>query len=170
MKNSIFDVVDNKVIIKPEALLISPFKEIWANKDKTLANNQIKYIWFFSDYSSVYHKHPEEDRSRMILNDVIKDKTFKVTKELQEAVKKYRELNTTPALRLLESVYESVQRQDKFFKDVEYTEDNIEKIQRSIIRMPELQEAIKKAEENCKKEEIGSTKRRGTESTAMFEE
>ena len=46
MKNSIFDVVDNKVIIKPEALLISPFKEIWENKDKTLANNQIKYIWF----------------------------------------------------------------------------------------------------------------------------
>ena len=34
MTNKIFDVVDSKLIIKPEALCISPFEEIWKS-DKT---------------------------------------------------------------------------------------------------------------------------------------
>ena len=51
----IIDLIDSKIVISPEALCISPFSELWQSdksKDKTLATNQIKYIWFYSDFNS----------------------------------------------------------------------------------------------------------------------
>ena len=72
----ILDLVNGQVVITPEALCISPFSELWQeDKSKTKANatNQIKYIWFFSDFNSPYYQQSESDRHSLILADVIKD-------------------------------------------------------------------------------------------------
>ena len=57
MDYKLFDLVEDKVEIKPESLLIYPFSEIWKrdkSKDKSKAFKEITYIWFYSDFDSPF--------------------------------------------------------------------------------------------------------------------
>lgn len=168
----IIDLVDGKIIVAPECLVIEPFKSIWEKdktKDKTHAFNVIKYTWYYASYKSPFFQHSNSDRSKLILSHIIKDDKFKVNKELEECVKMYEKINTTPAMKLFRSVQESINKMEEFFMTAEYNEDSITKIQKAIIDMPKMQEAIQAALNNCSKEQSSGDKVRGEATLGMFE-
>ena len=168
----IIDLVDGKIIVAPECLVIEPFKSIWEKdktKDKIHAFNVIKYTWYYASYKSPFFQHSNSDRSKLILSHIIKDDKFKVNKELEECVKMYEKINTTPAMKLFRSVQESINKMEEFFMTAEYNEDSITKIQKAIIDMPKMQEAIQAALNNCSKEQSSGDKVRGEATLGMFE-
>ncbi len=174
MSNKILDIIDGKLILTPECLCISPFSEIWSkdkSKDKVQANNKIKYVWFFSDFNSPYYQHPELDREKMIISDVIKDKDFKVDKELKEAINKYKELNSSPAIEAVDAAYSFMRKIQQFFKDVDLSEVNNPKAITDIFsNMPKMVEALRTAKENAMKEVLNNEKIRGNATLGIYED
>lgn len=169
----IIDLVDSKIVIAPECLVIEPFKSIWEkdkSKDKTHAINMIKYTWYYASFKSPFFQHSNIDRSKLILNHIIKDDKFKLTSELNECIKIYETINTTPAMRLFRAVQESINKMEEFFKSAEYNEDSITKIQKAIIDMPKMQEAIQAALNNCQKESGTNDTVRGAAKLGIFED
>lgn len=169
----IIDLVDSKIVISPEALCISPFSELWQkdkSKDKTLATNQIKYIWFYSDFNSPYYIHPELDRHNLILIDVIKDKDFEVTNTIKEGINKYRELHITPSMLMLEAAHSAIYKMKGYFETIDLTQDDIDKVTRAIINFPKMIQAINEAKKQCKEEQTSGTRVRGNADIGMFED
>ena len=57
---NLFFISDNKILPTPETLLIKEFENIW-NRDKTktkdIALKELAYIYFISDYKSIYNNY-----------------------------------------------------------------------------------------------------------------
>lgn len=172
--SKILDMVDGRVIITPEILCISPFSEIWSKdktKEKVNANNQIKYIWFFADFNSPYFQQPEDIRSKMIIEDVIKDKEFKVTKEIKEGVEKYKSLNTTPAIEAVENAATFLRKVQDYFKTVDLGEVNNPKSVTDIFaNYPKMVESYNEAVKNAYAEQSTEVKVRGNAKTSLLED
>lgn len=170
----IIDLVDDKIVISAEALCISPFEEIWKadkTKAKSVATNQIKYIWFYSDFESPYFVHPEKERHTMIVNDVIKDGGFKSDKTIQKAIEKYTELHLTPAMRMLDAANSIIFKMEQYFRDVDFNkEDDPEKIQKMMIAMPKTVASLNDAKKQCQSESLSGSKVRGNADIGMFED
>ena len=168
----IIDLKDSKIIVAPECLVIEPFKSIWEkdkSKDKTYAFNVIKYTWYFASFKSPFFQHSNADRHKLIMDHIIKDDKFKTSKELEECINTYEKIHTTPAMKLFRAVQESISKMEKFFETATYDEDSITKIQKAIIDMPKMQEAVQNALDNCNKESSKGDKVRGDNVLGMFE-
>jgi len=168
----IIDLVEDKLIISPECLAISPFSELWANdksKSKAIATAQIKYIWFYTDFSSPYFQQPERVRGKMIALDVLKDKDFKETKEVKECIAKYKELSSTPATRMVEAANILAGKMESYFKDVDLSSVDVKKVTDIFINMPKIVSSLKEAEKKCMEEINDGVKVRGNNKLGMFE-
>lgn len=168
----IIDLKDSKIVVAPECLVIEPFKSVWEkdkSKDKTYAFNVIKYTWYYASFKSPFFQHSNADRSKLILDHIIKDDKFKTSKELEECITTYEKIHTTPAMKLFRAVQESISKMEKFFETATYDEDSITKIQKAIIDMPKMQEAVQAALNNCQKEQASGDTVRGAASLGLFE-
>lgn len=169
----IIDLIDGKIVIAPECLVIEPFKSVWEKdktKDKTEAYNIIQYVWFYAAFRSPFFQHSSSERNTLIMENIIKDPKFKVTKELLACIEIFEKIYTTASMKLFRAVQESVVKMEAFFTSVDYTEDNITKIQKAIVDMPKMQEAVQQALDNCKKEESTGIKVRGNNVLGLFED
>ena len=169
----IIDLKDSKIIVAPECLVIEPFKSIWdkdKSKDKTEAFNIIKYTWYYASFKSPFFQHNHTDRHKLIVDHIIKDSSFKVTKEVLDCINMLDKIYTTPAMKLFRAVQESINKMEEFFINVEYNEDSITKIQKAIIDMPKMQEAVQAALNNCEKEQSSGDKVRGGNTLGIFED
>jgi hypothetical protein len=170
--SKIFDLVDNKVIIKPESLKIDPFSEIWEkdrSKNKEKATKDITYIWFYSDFDSPYFEYESSERTALIIDQVLQDKEYKPSPLVLKAIERYQELNTSPSMRLLESAYSAIFKMQDYFNNVDFSEDDVDKVSKSIINMPKMIQAINEAKILCKKDQTTNERVRGNASLNMFE-
>lgn len=168
----IIDLKDDKIIIAPECLVIEPFKSIWDNdksKSKKEAYDAISYIWFYSSFNSPFFQHDSLERHKLICEYILKNIDYKPNESIKEAIHVFNKLHSTPSIELFQSVQESIVRMKNFFKDTAYNEDNITKIQKAIVDMPKLQEAVQTALDNCRKEQSSNIKVRGEAKLGMFE-
>jgi hypothetical protein len=168
----IIDLKDNIIIVAPECLVIEPFKSIWEkdkSKDKTQAFNMIKYTWYYASFKSPFFQHSNSDKHKLIVDHILKEPKFKMTQDLLDCISMYDKIHTTPAMRLFRAVQESINKMEEFFKNVEYDEDSITKIQKAIIDMPKMQEAVQAALDNCVKEQSKGDRVRGGATVGLFE-
>jgi len=168
----IIDLKDNIIIVAPECLVIEPFKSIWEkdkSKDKTQAFNMIKYTWYYASFKSPFFQHSNSDKHKLIVDHILKEPKFKMTQDLLDCINMYDKIHTTPAMRLFRAVQESINKMEEFFKNVEYDEDSITKIQKAIIDMPKMQEAVQAALDNCVKEQSKGDRVRGGATVGLFE-
>lgn len=173
MSNRILDIVDGKLIIKPEALSITPFDKIWEedrSQAKKTATDKLKFIWFYCDWESPYYKnYPEDIRGKMIALDVLKEKDYKTPKDVLQAIDKYKELYTTPEMRLIEGAQIAIFKMENFYKNVNFDEDDIKKVSDAIIAMPKMVQALKDARKAAQVESDTGTKIRGNATLGLFE-
>lgn len=169
----ILDFKDNKPVISPEIVSISPFKEIWEKdktKDKSKATDKLKYVWFFVDYNSPYFKYPERDRKDLILGSIVKDKGFKVDKDVLAAIEKFKELNYSPAISAVEAAFGFIHNIEDFFRTTRIEDQkNPKMIQDMFINMPKMVAALNEAKKTAEKDIDDKVKVRGGAKPGMFE-
>lgn len=169
----ILELNNDRVIISAEALGLTFFKTLWSRdktKNKEKAYNDIAYVFYYADFNSPFFQYPPDERSKVIKQFVIGNEKFVVDKEIESAIESYKELNTTPSMRMLESVQIAISKMENYFRTVNYAEEDIDKVGKFIERLPKLVESVNQASEICRKEQVGSTKVRGNMKTSLFED
>lgn len=169
----ILELNNDRVTISSEALGLLFFKNLWnrdKGKNKEKAYNDIAYVFYYCDFNSPFFAYPPEERSKMIKQYIIGDDKFKIDKEIEIAIEEYTKLNTTPSMRMLESVNIAISKMDNYFRTVDYANEDIDKVGKFIERLPKLVESVNQAVAICRKETVGTTKVRGDMKTGLFED
>ena len=125
----LFHIDGYKVTPYPEALLISPFKEIWerdTSKSKTRAYKDFAYIEFMGSLmkSNPFHQYPKEEKERLIKNRVIRDSKYKPDKLVLDGIKFLQDMQTngSNAYRLLQQSYAQLDKLEKFLQKIDLNE------------------------------------------------
>lgn len=122
----IFELKNNQVVIRPELLLIPEFNIIWErdkSKTKDLAYKELSYIYFISDFKSVYKTHyNNEDLINKVKIDFIKDDKWKPDKHIIEAIKKYKELQETKSMKALYTAESALDKVQAYINNIEIAE------------------------------------------------
>lgn len=170
----IFELKDNQITIRTEALTIPEFKKIWdadRSKHKDAAFKEFAYIYHSTNYNSPYSNFPEDKKEESIIHDIINDKKWKLSKETREAKEKYISITQTSKQRLLESAKYKIDEIAKYLKDTPLDENSsksileiFKSISTTIKNFDEIENAVKKENEQ------NSTRRRGGTTTSIFEE
>lgn len=176
----LLDLQDNKLIISPEALALTFFSDLWQrdkSKDKTNAYKDITFVYYYGDFGSPFFSYPEEDRTSMIKEFVVGEE-YKPDAKVLRAIEDYKKLTTTPGMRQLEAAYIALSKTEQYLKGVDYSKMDEngrflydpDKVQKIIINMPKLQEALNQAKDICVKELSSGTKVRGNANVGQFED
>lgn len=102
-----FTIINNIPRITPEGLFIPEMRAIWdedKSQDKHKATQELIYIYHMSEPKSVYAKLDASMREQTIIDDYIADKKWKPSKEVQNAIEKYKRLIETPITRAFQSI------------------------------------------------------------------
>lgn len=102
-----FTIINNIPRITPEGLFIPEMRAIWdadTSQDKHKATQELIYIYHMSEPKSVYAKLDASMREQTIIDDYIADKKWKPSKEVQDAIEKYKRLIETPITRAFQSI------------------------------------------------------------------
>jgi hypothetical protein len=137
----IFELRNDKVSISEESLWVPEFEALSKiNKDElSVASN---YIYFTYDKKSPYHEVLIEERRILVSGDRLKDK--KLYKKLEadpiikSAIKKFIQLSTTPAERLLNGANGKIEEYLDFWNDTKITAQNHDLIAQTIKNANEL--------------------------------
>jgi hypothetical protein len=156
----VFDIKDNNVFITPETLSIEVFKNIYSkdkSKDKTYANDVIAFIYHTCDSNSPYADHSLEERDSKVIEEVLVDKKFKVTKEIKDIQDLYKRLILSPLERLLESTKNSIQDITNYLNEKTTDPDELKikldmmsKFSKFINEYQGLEKTVKKEKESNK--------------------
>ena len=171
-----FELIDYKVKISPAMLNVPEYKAIWERdkvKGKHKSFAELSYVYYVSDYKSAYINYPEEDRLEVVARDhcyrILGDK-WSPDNKVKEAILKYRELQTTPSLRYLQSVEQQLDKIVRFFNGVQIDEDTIKTIVDSTDKANKIILSLPKIREAVKKEMSENSKIRGGGNIGMFED
>jgi hypothetical protein len=121
----IFEIVSNQPVVTTECLLIPEFSELYKRdktKDKSKAFKEMCYIYFSTDYKSMYLAYDEDVRQEMIIKDYIGDKKWKPDDAVLKAIEKYKDFQRTPSIGFLEDCMKAVEATRKYFREVDYSE------------------------------------------------
>jgi len=173
---NLFDLEHNKVVVKPEAILVKEFKAIWdrdTSKHKEGALEELSYVYFRMDYKSVYKQYDEDARSQKVINDVITKKTWKPDKLIDDACRKYDELQQTPSMGLLKDAETALDKIRSYFRTVDVTEDDTGKVTATLIsnveKLGNLIKGLSSLREIVEKEMSEAIRIRGGSKTSLRE-
>jgi hypothetical protein len=120
---NLFEFKNHKVIITPQALLIPEFKTIWDNKDEDVAIKELSYVYFIADYNSPYALSlSPEALAEIVAKDFMKDVNYDPPPHVQEAINRYKSLQETPAMHLLDASLITVHNLITYLKSVDLQE------------------------------------------------
>jgi len=143
----LFEVINNQPQITTEILLVPEFKKIWdkdKSKDKSKAFKELSYIYFSTDYKSLYLAYDPEVREERLLLDFIGDIKWKPDADIKTAIEKYKDLQKTPSIGFLEDAMMAVDATRKYFRGVDYTQ--LDDSGRPIYKIKEVTDALKNCE------------------------
>ena len=153
------------------SLWIPEFRRIWdRDKDeyKRIAHAEITYIVFMYDFVSPYQSYSEIERRKKILKDYFKDiPKWKPDKLVNEAVKKFKELQSTPTLKLLNAVRGSMEMVTSFFSTAE--QKDVNSIMKHSEKIGHLVKSIDVLTKQVEKEMAENSAVRGGQGIGLFE-
>lgn len=177
---NIFTVKDNIPQISPEALFIPEMREMW-NADKSdskgHATKVLAYIYHMADPKSVYYNL--EEREAQILMDFFPNEDWHPDEKVEAAIEKYKLMNTTESVDMLESAIELTRKLSSFFREVDFAERDEKgkpvyqpkSVMESLQKVPGTIKALQDLKERVKKEQSSlNTNVRGNERFNIFEE
>lgn len=171
------DSTTYEVKVAPEALLLKPFKLIYArdrSKGKGKAIKELAYIYFMADIKSNYQYIDDlSERSAEVLKD-LDLKAWSPDKKIKEAMDFYVERSTTINSTIYSAAVQSAQDVSAYLKNTKKHLDDgldITKITGAIKAMPQIMADLKKAEKEIILELKESTgRKKGSKSFNTFED
>ena len=177
---NIFNLVDNEPIITPEGVFVPELKALWdkdTSEGKTKAKKYFIYIYHMSDPRSIYSNYSNQDKHDNLVRDYFNKKSWEPSKEVLKAIEKYKEMTTTPELRMLNDAIEMSQNLSKHIRELDFAEKNekgdfINDTNKAIMYLKSLGPAVESLEKLRLKVEKGidsKNNNRGGEELNMFD-
>ena len=116
----LFEVIDGKIKIVPETLLIPEFKNIYKIHGKDKAERYFSFIYFLCDFKSPYASYADNEVEQMCKKDFIND--LPITPDIREGVAKYKTFQDTPSMRLLKASKRGCEEMIKFLQTIDLSE------------------------------------------------
>tara|TARA_R100000315_G_C5233956_1_gene145060 strand:- start:611 stop:1162 length:552 start_codon:yes stop_codon:yes gene_type:complete len=169
----LFDLKDRKVTFSPQALMIPELKTIWdadKTKEKVEAVKKLSYIYFLCDYKSPYVLSvPPELVGATVARDFLKDEEYLPCPMVSAAIDKYRELQQTPSMGLLEAATITIHKLSSYLRSVDLSErDKAGKpvykpsdVTNSLKSIGGIVESMAKVKDQIEKETVAQGKLRG---------
>lgn len=174
----------------PEALLIPEFRALWTRdgkRHKTVAVEDLAYVYFMMDWQSPYHAYPPEERGAQIKKAVILTRPrWREDEEVKAAMVKYDELQMTPTLRFLRAIVHALEEMIQYFENVNFDPNkkiddgkggekkapvsDIKKVMESIAKAAGTLNTIKELTDRVKAEQDAVEKIRGGGSAGKYED
>lgn len=158
MKN-LLELVNNTVTIKPEALTIREFKTLWdkdKDKKKEKALQWLAYVYYTTDFQSIYRNYHPSTRETKIKLDIFGDRNWKSFPEIEAAQAKFRELQTTVSIEILNDAEAGIDQLRTYFRNVNFDEDEEGKAAKNFIanvkQLGDLIKGLKSLREEVEKE------------------
>ena len=180
------------VKVDTELRIIKEFRDLIAeDKDREKKNCTLwfGYIYHMLDYKSPYQMYEEKERHVRVCKDLKLPPDFKLSTRMKAAMKKYRELQDTPATRSLRTTREALQSAERGIKAMNRKIDEllmdsdgdesdgtleaiklIEKLMGIAEKLPNVVKVVSDLEERVKQEQAAETKLRGGGSKGLFED
>lgn len=109
--------------MNPTILWVPEFRTLWdrdKSKQKEQAVNEISYIVFLHDFRSPYLAYPTNEREVRIKKDYFKSADWLPDDAVKAAIAKYKELQTSPISRLLQSAMDTCDKMTDYFNGVDF--------------------------------------------------
>jgi len=106
--------------------MIKEFKVIWNRDRSTKKNNalsELAYVYHSCDYQSIYRNYHIDTRDSKIRLDIFGEREWKPDSKVNEAINKYRELQTTLSMQLLNDVEIGLTKLRDYFREPNFDED-----------------------------------------------
>lgn len=119
----LFDIQQGKVVMNPTILWVPEFRTLWdrdKSKHKEQAVNEISYIVFLYDFRSPYTAYSTNEREARIKKDCFKSEEWQPDDAIKAAVIKYKELQSSPISRLLQSAMDTCDKMTDYFNSVDF--------------------------------------------------
>jgi len=177
----LFTIQNHYPYISTEALLIPAFSNLWTRdktKDKSVATKELAYVYFMSDYKSIYNNYPSDMKEEAVVKDLFAGK-YSADKLVYEAIDKYQDLQDTFATRFLKSARGAAEKTMNYFDNIDYTEkdkkDNlvykVKEVTQALKDCGSIIEALDKLVERSNKEQgLKESKQRGGGTGGFFED
>lgn len=177
----LFKYEGHRVVISPEALLLKPFKRIWErdkSDDKNKALLELGFIYFYCDPRSEYMIIVDEE-TRM--DEIKKGEGLRDSwgpdKSLEEAMGLYKKLTVTASAGLLEDARLAIGKIREQLRALSFEEVEPAKMPKALkdaadalTRVPDLMEALQKAEKALSSDILETTRMRGQGEKKVFED
>lgn len=148
--------------------MIKEFKVIWnrdrsTKKDKALT--ELAYVYHSCDYLSIYRNYHIDTRDTKIKLDIFNDREWKPDVKIVDAIAKYKTLQTTLSMQLLNDVELGLAKLRDYFRDVDFDEDENGVAAKNFIQnvksMGDLVKSLKTLREEVEKELMDNMQLRG---------
>lgn len=164
-----FDTDVNFWELYPQYKVIEPFKSFYPKdrtKGKIYSSTVMWAIVFLHHPESPLANTTEEDRRKIIENEVVGDNRFKWD-EYKELEEKFAELELNSSQRSLKLISKKIQEREKLIDDTEYTLDNAKDLDAVILNTEKIYKLRKFLEDEAsKKSNEGETKGGAEESAS----
>ena len=158
MKNLI-ELSNNVLSIQPEALQIKEFRNLW-NRDKSKTKDKalkdLAYIYYSTDFQSIYRNYHPDTRESKIKLDIYGDREYSIDMAVVEGQNKYKELQTTLSMELLSDAEAGIDKLRIYFQNVDFAADEEGRAAKNFIanvkQLGDLVKGLKLLREEVEKE------------------
>lgn len=159
-----------QVFVKPDLLYIKEFEKLNNHKDR---DRLLSFVYHTCDYLSPYAKFNDSERKDKLIEDLLGGK--QPSADILKAIDKYKELNTTESLLLLEAARKGVHKLRQYFDTIDLEEhEDVGKAAKDLMMnlkgVGSIIDSIKQWEETIKKEQSSDQTRRGVKMTKYNKE
>jgi hypothetical protein len=154
---------DGEIDVRPEALLVAAFNDIWKSdksKDKATAMKYFTLLYFMHDPRSEYMVETDEKaRLELVKSHVGIAASMEKDALYKRAVGVYKELTETTSSRLLATNRKVLKKVSDYVLEADVTDDNVARIVKAIADLNTLSVNISKAEREIRVEVEDATSR-----------
>ena len=157
--------------------MIKEFKTIWdqdKSKKKDKALKELAYVYHVVDFQSIYRNYHIDTRNAKIILDIFDSRQWTPDSKVKDAIMRYRELQTTLSMQLLDDVELGLTKLRDYFKDADFADDDTNGVAAknfiaNVKQMGDLVKGMKTLREEVEKELTDSMQLRGRTEIATRE-
>lgn len=177
---NLFEIQGDIVAFAPEALIIPEFRKLWdkdKSKDKKQAIAELGYVYYMSDFKSIYNNYSENEKEQHILDDIM-PKDWEPDKDTVRAMAKYQEIHVTHTMKIWQDAMGAVDKLRRYFREVDLTERDdkgkpvyhAKDLVNNLKQVGDLIKGLKALEEEIQKEQVENSRIKGGGQAGLFED